>query len=98
MKQQISRKEYERLNIVKVIYAKRKGTFDKDLLHKVMITEIEYHLRNNPDLVYIKTGEVKVNADRSRSIPIHFNYRKNVEEQLKRTAEAEAPAPSEPAN
>ena len=65
-------KPHQRLMIEKTIYAKRKAVSKEDM-QDIFRMEIEHHLRNNPDLQFEGYGEVRNNADRSKTFPIIFS-------------------------
>lgn len=64
----------DRLVLNKTIYIKRKG-LNNDQLSEILRQEAETHIRNNPDLVFIKVGKAQKNADLSTTFPMLFDYR-----------------------
>lgn len=60
-----------RLILHKTIYAKRKGLTRKEL-GEIFRIEAETHLRNNPDLGFLKIGDPVENSDRSKTFPMYF--------------------------
>lgn len=65
-----------KLAIKKTIYAKRKGTFDKQLAAKVFNNEIHQHLIKHPELEFIRIDEPVSNPDLSKTFTIRFGFRK----------------------
>jgi hypothetical protein len=67
----------KRLIVYKTIYAKRKGLSSEEM-SEIFRLEAMTHLRNNPDLVFIKIGKPVGNADRSKTFPLHFGIKQPV--------------------
>jgi hypothetical protein len=61
----------ERLILQKTIYAKRKG-LTSEQMSEIFRLEAMNHLRNNPDLGFVKIGKPVENADRSKTFPMYF--------------------------
>lgn len=65
-----------RLVLHKTIYAKRKRLTSKEI-GEIFRIEAETHLRNNPDLGFIKIGEPVDNEDRSKTFPLYFGVKQS---------------------
>jgi hypothetical protein len=58
--------------IEKIIYPKRKGTFDSKMLNEVLNLEIHKHLQNNKDLKFLNVSKPVKNDDLTVSFFINF--------------------------
>lgn len=65
-------KDSSKYKIYKTIYAKKKGTFDNNMLKKVLALEIQQHLSKHSDVLFGTVGEPIKNDDRSYTYPLLF--------------------------
>lgn len=59
------------MTITKTIYPSRKGKTAKDI-SDILNLEISEHLRNNPNLKFVKLDGVVTNTDKSKTYTILF--------------------------
>lgn len=62
-------KEKARLKVDKIIYQKN---LSRKMFDDILRTEIETHLRNNPDLMFEKFGYEKKGPGNAYTYPLHF--------------------------